>query len=162
MLLAVWDQLHYNVYIELWRYRADYLYVPSPLRNLRSSLHGQIILNLCFALLGLYLFFLIAAHVTTVPGLCGLVSALLHYFILVFFAWTAAEAVYLYIKLVKVMEVDKYIRGYTWKAGLPAWSKWLCKQCLTNYGFNEDKSSPYGSCSGYNCPNFFGRTQILH
>ena len=31
-----------------------------------------------------------------------------------------------------------------------------------NYGFIEDKSSPYGSCSGYNCPNFFGRTQILH
>ena len=104
---------------------ADYFCIPSLPRNLCNSHHGLIILNICFALLGLYLFFLIAAHVTTVPWLCGLVSALLHYFILVFFAWTAAEAVYLYIKLVKVMGVDKYVRGYTWKAGLPAWSKLL-------------------------------------
>ena len=114
----------------LWRVglctaAADCLCIPSLPRNLRNSLHGLIIINICFALLGLYLFFLIAAHVTAVPGLCGLVSALLHYFILVFFAWTAAEAVYLYIKLVKVMGVDKYVRGYMWKAGLPAWSKLL-------------------------------------
>lgn len=97
--------------------------MPLPPRYLRNSIHGQIILNICTALFGLYVFFLVAAHVTSVTVLCGFVSALLHYFILVFFAWTAAEAIYLYIKLVKVMGVDKYETGFTWKAGLLAWSK---------------------------------------
>ena len=72
---------------------------------------------------GLYIFFLLAGHVTKSMPLCGLVSALLHYFILVFFIWTAVEAVWLYIKLVKVFGTGEIEQGYIWKAGIPAWSK---------------------------------------
>ena len=42
-----------------------------------------------------------AGYVTTVPWLCGVVAALLQYFVLVFFGWTAVEAVFLYQKLVR-------------------------------------------------------------
>lgn len=75
------------------------------------------------ALAGLYIFFVIGGHVTSVPGLCGLSAALLHYFMLVFFAWTAVEAVWLYIKLVKVIGTHSYEHHYIWKAGIPAWGE---------------------------------------
>ncbi len=74
-----------------------------PYRKLRTSEHGQILINLSISLIALYVVFLLAGHVTTVTALCGLVSALVHYFFLVFFAWTAIEAVYLYQKFVRVL-----------------------------------------------------------
>ena len=40
---------------------------------------------------------------TGVSVLCGFSAAFLHYFMLVFFAWTAVEAIWFYIKLVKVL-----------------------------------------------------------
>ena len=58
-----------------------------------------------------------------------------------FFAWTAAEATYLYIKLVKVLGVDKYERGFTWKAGLVAWRKYKHSNrsdCSTIISFDVD------------------------
>ena len=66
------------------------------------------LLNLCFALLGLYIAFLIstsAESLTTEEGrnACGLFSAVLHYFMLAYFFWTAAEALFLFFKLVKVL-----------------------------------------------------------
>ena len=45
--------------------------------------------------------FIVAGLVTTVPPLCGVVAALLQYFMLVFFGWTAVEALFLYQKLVR-------------------------------------------------------------
>lgn len=72
-------------------------------RKLRTSEHGKILINLSVALIALYVVFLLGGHVTTVPALCGLVSALVHYVFLVFFAWTAVEAVYLYQKFVRVL-----------------------------------------------------------
>lgn len=75
-------------------------------RKLRSSehnagVHGQLLINLSCSLIGLYVFFIVAGHVTTVLPLCGVVAALLQYFMLVFFSWTAVEAVFLYQKLVR-------------------------------------------------------------
>ena len=75
--------------------------------------------------MGLYIIFLIAGHATGVPALCGIVSALLQYFILVFFSWTAVESVWLYLKLVKVFESHSFTSKYMLKAGLPAWRKLL-------------------------------------
>ena len=54
--------------------------------------------------------------------LCGISAGLLHYFMLVFFCWTAAESVFLFLKLVKVMGGG--ISRYTLKAGVIAWGKY--------------------------------------
>ena len=68
-------------------------------RELRRSEHGKILINLSVSLICLYVVFVIAGLVTSVEVLCGLVSALFQYFMLVFFGWTAAEAVYLLCSL---------------------------------------------------------------
>ena len=78
-------------------------------------------MNLCFALLGIYVFFIFALHGTAVPGLCATFSALLHYFMLVTFMAMAAEALNLYIKLVIVL--GKGIQNYVWKAIIVSWSE---------------------------------------
>ena len=58
------------------------------------------------SLLCLYVVFVVAGLVTAVEPLCGLVAALFHYIMLVFFGWTAAEAVFLYHKLAVVLETQ--------------------------------------------------------
>jgi hypothetical protein len=73
--------------------------------------------------MGVYLFFLIGGHVTTIPILCGISSALLHYFLLVFFGWTAVEAVWLYLKLVKVLGMQSVTSNYALKTSIPTWGK---------------------------------------
>ena len=76
------------------------------------------------SLAGIYIFFLIGGHVTGIPVLCGLSAAFLHYIMLVFFAWTAVEAIWLYIKLVVVLGVQGFQNKYIIKAGIPAWGEW--------------------------------------
>ena len=73
--------------------------------------------------MGVYIFFLIGGHVTAFPVLCGISSALLHYFLLVFFGWTAAEASLLYLNLVKVFGVQSATSHFTLKAGIPTWGE---------------------------------------
>ena len=97
-------------------------------RKLRTNIHGQILVNMSLALIGLYVFFLIGGHVTSIPVLCGISSALLQYFILAFFGWTAVEAVWLYLKLVKVFGTSSFTSKFTLKSGLPTWSKYLLKE----------------------------------
>ena len=75
--------------------------------------------------MALYVTFLIGGFVTKVPGLCGIVSALLQYFFLVFFAWTAVESVWLYLKLVAVLGSQSFASSYMLKAGLPGWCKFV-------------------------------------
>ena len=60
---------------------------------------------------------------TGIPVLCGFSAAFLHYFMLVFFSWTAVEAIWLYIKLVKVFGTQAVESLYMVKAGVPAWGK---------------------------------------
>ena len=105
----------------LWYVHLNYLLMFD--RHLRSQPHDQIIINLSISLLGLYSFFLLGGHVTRIKPLCGISAGLLHYFMLVFFSWTAVESVFLFVKLVKVMGTG--ISHYTLKAGLLAWSKSL-------------------------------------
>ena len=97
------------------------LHACSHCRPLRSSEHGQILINISVSLVCLYLTFLMGAHAIPVPVLCSVSAALLHYFMLVFFGWTAVEAFYLYRKLVKVMvSTEPKIVLY---AALVAWCK---------------------------------------
>jgi len=83
------------------------------------------LVNLSFALLGLYVAFILSAQAPRIPqGLCGFFAALLHYFMLAYFFWTAAEALLLYIKLVKVMtRANFFIRNYTYIAMAICWRK---------------------------------------
>ena len=100
-------------------------------RKLRTTTHGQILINISFALAGLYVFFLISGHVTSIPILCGISSALLQYFILAFFGWTAVEAVWLYLKLVKGFGTSSSTSKFTLKSGIATW----CKNFNTNYWY---------------------------
>lgn len=85
-------------------------------------------INLGASLLGIYVFFIVSGHIrpygdtVAVDIICGLSSALLQYFMLVYFGWTAAEALNLYFSLVKVFEA-RVIKSYTLKAGLIVWRK---------------------------------------
>lgn len=95
-------------------------------RKLRMSVHGQVLINLSLSLMGLYIFFLTGAHLTYVPVLCGISSALLHYFMLVFFGWTTAEAILLYVKLVIIIGTHKIESRFILKAALATWRRFSC------------------------------------
>ena len=88
-------------------------------RKLRTSDHGQLLLNLCFALMGLYINFIIALHSPKVPGLCAVVGAVLQYFFLVTFMVMAAEAINLYMNLVIVL--GGKIQHFVLKATVLSW-----------------------------------------
>ena len=90
-------------------------------RKLRSSDHGQLLLNFCFALLGLYLSFIVALHSKNTNGFCAFFGAVLQYFFLVTFAVMAAEAINLYINLVIVLGYK--IQHFALKITVVSWSK---------------------------------------
>ena len=91
-------------------------------RKLRTSDHGQLLRNLCFALMGLYITFIFAVHSRDVPGLCAVTGAVLQYFFLVTFMVMAAEVINLYMKLVIVL--GQKIRHFVLKATIVSWSKY--------------------------------------
>ena len=102
------------------------------------------------ALIGLYIFFLIGGHVTSITILCGISSALLQYFILAFFGWTAVEAVWLYLKLVKVFGTSSFTSKFTLKSGIPTWRKYLNRykeSALVNRCGGAWLLSPHGEVS---------------
>ena len=92
------------------------------------------LLNLCVALLGLYIAFLISTSAESLRSTqegrntCGLFSALLHYFMLAYFFWTAAEAFFLFLKLVKVQRGS--MSAYIYAAMAICWSKPLYMICM--------------------------------
>ena len=110
-------------------------------RKLRLSDHGQLLLNLCFALLGLYISFIFSIHSSSVPALCAIVSIMLHYFMLVVFMVMAAEAVNGYMKLVVVL--GNKISHYVIKVIVICWGMSLYTKCLvTNNNFNHSPVIP--------------------
>ena len=95
-------------------------------RKLRTSEAGQLLLNLCFGLLGIYIMFIICLVVAgrDLDELCAVAGGLLHYFLLATFFLMAAEAINLYTKLVVVLGVPFIIKNrYVLKAALISWSK---------------------------------------
>ena len=90
---------------------------------------GKMLINSCIALIGLYISFLFALHgeeyrEDNVEGFCYVVSAVLQYFLLAYFLWTALEAFHICLKLVKVFGSD--IRNYVRISSLIAWGKFHC------------------------------------
>lgn len=126
-------------------------------RQLRNTSHGQILINISISLICLYLVFLMGAHSAPLPVLCSISAALLQYFMLVFFGWTAVEAFFLYRNLVQVLVSN--IPKFTLKAGLIIWSKLIILS-------NIDLATYYISCSNFvtNCGGFcWSRLQrLLH
>ncbi|KAJ8024664.1 Adhesion G-protein coupled receptor G4 [Holothuria leucospilota] len=89
-------------------------------KKLRRKVPQQILVNLCFALLGLYLIFLIYLSSTGLSKVgCIIIGALIHYFCLASVAWMCVEATNMYLLFVKVF--DAKISGFLWKAMLAAW-----------------------------------------
>ena len=96
-----------------------FLYIHFLHRKLRTSDNGQFVLNLCFALCGLYVTFMIAGYSTKHPFICAVSAALLHYFFLVTFMIMASEAINLYMNLVIV--IGGRIGHYVLKATIISW-----------------------------------------
>ena len=126
-------------------------------RNLRKTTHAKLLANLCFALMGLYATFIVSTVSTTVPVLCGLASALLHYFFLAVFFWMAAEAIHLHRKLVTVFKPD--IKRYLYIAMAICWGELIGTEGSMSgvYALLLHNVHllflPYCSCSGsfFNC-----------
>ncbi|PIK59108.1 putative G-protein coupled receptor [Apostichopus japonicus] len=77
------------------------------IKKLRSKQPQQILINLCFALLGLYLSFLIGINRANLEVVCIMFGALIHYFCLATVAWMCVEAMnmYLFVRLPLVVVV---------------------------------------------------------
>ena len=100
------------------------IYIPAIYRDLRSTKQGhqgQLVINTSFALLGLYVVFILAGHVTSVRPLCGLMAALLQFFILAYFSWTSVEALLLLFKIVRPLH--KFGKYFVLKASFFSWCK---------------------------------------
>lgn len=88
-------------------------------RKYRSQRPKQILIHLCFALLGLYLSFLIGIGRSNLRYGCVVFGGLIHFFCLASMAWMCVEAVNMYLLFVKIF--DSGISGFMWKAILAAW-----------------------------------------
>ena len=92
-------------------------------RKLYSKQPQQIMINLCFALLGLYLVFVLGIDRRHPTALCVIVGFVIHYFLLVSMAWMLVEGVNMYLLFVKVYNVS--VSNFMLKASLCAWGKIL-------------------------------------
>ncbi|KAJ8027684.1 Adhesion G-protein coupled receptor G6 [Holothuria leucospilota] len=88
-------------------------------KKLREQVPQKIVINLCFALLGLYICFLVGIDQSDLGTGCVIFGALIHYFCLASVAWMCVVATNMYLLFVRVFNVDMY--GFMWKACLVAW-----------------------------------------
>ncbi|XP_065193618.1 cadherin EGF LAG seven-pass G-type receptor 2-like [Sycon ciliatum] len=70
--------------------------------KLRRQQQMQILLQLCSAWTGVIVSFIIGGELADYPGACATFAVFTHYFLLVVFMWTLAQAVFLYMALVLV------------------------------------------------------------
>ena len=87
---------------------------------------------MCLSLVGLYLSFVVSSllgeyYGSLLPsvreGFCIGFSAIVHYFLLVYFLMTVAQSILLYLKLVKVMGNHNFLSKYSVKTAIVCWSK---------------------------------------
>ncbi|XP_030852439.1 adhesion G-protein coupled receptor G2-like [Strongylocentrotus purpuratus] len=72
-------------------------------KKLRSKQPQRILINLCFALLGLYLVFVIGIDRRNTTADCVVVGFLIHFFLLSSMSWMLVEAINMYLLFVKVL-----------------------------------------------------------
>ncbi|XP_064387646.1 adhesion G-protein coupled receptor G6-like isoform X2 [Halichondria panicea] len=124
-------------------------------KKLLADKQNQILINMSISLICLYFTFLIGGFTVGVPPLCGLMSALLQYFFLVFFSWTAVEAVWLYLKLVVIMGSQSLTSKFMLKAGLSAWLLPFIIVVISAGAGHQYYSNPY-YCRPTEWPFYFG------
>eukprot|EP00057_Strongylocentrotus_purpuratus_P027921 XP_011682395.1 PREDICTED: uncharacterized protein LOC583016 isoform X2 [Strongylocentrotus purpuratus] len=95
-------------------------------RKFRMKNPNQILLCLCFSLLGLYVTFLAMIALDAESGVvevdvvpCSIVAGLLHFFTLSSLAWMCVEGFNMYLMFVRV--VDSYVSNFILKASFCAW-----------------------------------------
>ncbi|XP_071811588.1 uncharacterized protein [Apostichopus japonicus] len=88
-------------------------------KKFRSQRPKQILINLCFALLGLYLSFLIGIDRVNLKIGCTIFGALIHFFCLASVAWMCVEAVNMYLLFVKIF--DSGVSRFMLKSMAAAW-----------------------------------------
>ncbi|XP_022110684.1 adhesion G-protein coupled receptor G2-like [Acanthaster planci] len=88
-------------------------------RRFRSRQPHRILINLCFALLGLYVIFLTGIEAPPCGTWCSIVAVLMHYFTLAAILWMAVEAINLYLLLVRLMTGN--VTHFMKKACTAAW-----------------------------------------
>ena len=79
-------------------------------RFLSKSTYKKLLIHLCIAMVGLYSSFIVGTFTMPVPVLCGIVSALMHYFFLVTFLWMASIAIQAFRNIVQPFkpEIESY------------------------------------------------------
>ncbi|CAH2220595.1 adhesion G- coupled receptor G2 [Pelobates cultripes] len=90
--------------------------------KIRRDYPSKILIQLCAALIGLNLAFLLSPWIAlynNIPGLCIAAAAFLHYFLIVSITWMGLEAFHMYFSLVKVF--NTYVRKYMLKFCVIGW-----------------------------------------
>ena len=90
-------------------------------RRLRQKHPQQILINLCFALLGLYLVFVIGIDQPSWGNGCVTVAVLIHFFCMASIVWMGVEAFSMYLMFVKVM--NTYTPNLLLKSCLVGWGE---------------------------------------
>ncbi|XP_030851901.1 uncharacterized protein LOC100891145 isoform X1 [Strongylocentrotus purpuratus] len=95
-------------------------------KDLRTKQTDQIFICLCLTLLCLYTTFVIMISLDSTreyrevkSGPCGLLTALVHFFVLSSIAWMGVEGYNIYLIIVKIF--NTYIQNFMIKASLAAW-----------------------------------------
>ncbi|XP_038054372.1 uncharacterized protein LOC119726669 isoform X2 [Patiria miniata] len=88
-------------------------------KKIRTKRPQQILISLCFALLGLYFMFLVGIEATASRGGCTFVAVSIHYFTLASIAWMAVEATNMYLLFVRVLNAN--VSHFLLKASIAAW-----------------------------------------
>ena len=101
---------------------AHVIYILVQIRKFRIKQPQQILINLCLALLGLYVVFIVGIDRRHPTTLCIVFGFLIHYFLLASMAWMLVEAVNMYLMFIKVLNVS--ISRFMFKAGLCAWGEY--------------------------------------
>ncbi|XP_063953513.1 adhesion G-protein coupled receptor G6-like isoform X3 [Lytechinus pictus] len=90
------------------------------MKKLQSKQPQRILINLCVALLGLYLVFIIGIDRRYPTGGCVVVGFLIHFFLLSSVSWMLVEAINMYLLFVKVLNASV--------------SRFMLKASLCSYG----------------------------
>ena len=79
-------------------------------RGLSKNTYKKLLIHLCVAMVGLYTSFIVGTFTMPVPVLCGITSALMHYFFLATFLWMASVAIQVFRSIVQPFkpEIESY------------------------------------------------------
>ena len=120
-------------------------------RKLRQKMANKLLVNLCFALLLVVGIFAAGISRTDYSPLCRAISALLHYSLLAALLWMGAEAVNLYLTVVKLKTASSV--QYLMLCVVVCWGMQMTGFCRHYSNYFLLFSRPSCRCCG-NMPGF--------